>query len=376
MSKNILLTNDNLQSDIRDGYPDSVDFFVGNKISVEKKEKTEEKPEKKKEEKKEEKKPEEEENEDDTPSDDDEDDVAGLEALILGFAKPRVSVAPSFSFDEVDGQEGIGSTAKSILDAIWKFIKDIGDWIYNLFTNKIARIDTRVKYTNQRRRINGIKTGQIPYPASVKRLFVPAMISASPTWVSNAVKSAETFYKKVIDGHKLLKTFIEEKPKSQEEFVALQKKVLDALGRTITSNGPRNGVYQTDILPGNRIFNIRISPALNSDEILTYFTDSSALVKLKTSSWESTPSLIDEALTTLDSFRDTLTKEQRNASFLIKSFAGEIDKSIRANKKISKETKKYYVWLGNLNKRLTNTTLQYATYCIEALDDFINAGLK
>lgn len=348
--KNILLTDDGIYGEYRNGYKDSIDFFIGNDVKVKKKD-TKDVPEK---------------------------DVKGAEQLselVQSFSASQPHSHETF-FAELEGVENRNITVKSVLQSIWEFIKETGIWVYNFFTNKIARVDAKVKYTIQKRKINGIKTNPVKFTSSIRQLLVPNIVTSDPSWVINSAAMSLNFYSNCIDAHKLLRNYIKEKPKTPEEHIALQYTILDKIGKGITGNRPHKGIYSTEPLPANRIFNIRISPSVTSSEILTYFSASSAYVKLVSNTWTPNSGIIDKSISMLENYLYVLVKDQKNVFTLINNFANEIKRMSNSGVEISSETRKYYIWLTNLNKRLISSTLQYAIFTIEALDDFVNQGIK
>lgn len=350
--KNILLTDDGIYGEYRNGYKDSIDFFIGNDVKVKKKK------------------------EGDTDSD--EKDVEGAEhlsQLVSAFSTPYLHSHEAF-FKDLEGSENRNLTVKNVLQAIWEFIKETGVWIYNFFTNKIARVDAKVKYTIQKRKINGIKNHPVKFTASIRQLLAPNIVTSDPSWVVNAAALSLNFYSNAINAHKLLRNYIKEKPNTPEEYLALQFTILDKIGRGVTGNKAIRGIYSTEPLPGNRVFNVRISPSATSSEILTYFNASSAYVKLVSPTWTPNSGIIDKSIGMLENYLYVLVKDQKNVFTLVNNFANEIKRVSNSGTPISSETKKYYIWLTNLNKRLVSSTLQYAIFTIEALDDFLNQGIR
>lgn len=346
------MSNDGLYTVSREHYKDSVDFYINNKITVEdKKEKEEDVVHKQKE---------------------DSVDIDGLEELILGFTAPHTQ----FHYDEdVAGQEDIKDRAKMFAQRLWEFIVEISRWIGEMFTNKLARVEIKVKYTVQRRKINGIKSTPVKFYPSMRSLIVPSTITSNPVWVAGSANKALDFYNSIIDTHKYLKTTIRNAPKTKDAFARQQKTILEAIGRGIAKNTANDGVYQTDILPGCKIYNIQLSASDSSDEVLTYFTDSSVRGRFVATEWTPTQALIDENIKLLELLINTVRKEQRTTTTLLKGFANEI-KTASNRDGINSVEKNYFIWLTNLHKRLANSTLNYVITVIEALNTFVYSGIK
>lgn len=346
------MSNDGLYSVSREHYKDSVDFYINNKITIEdKKEKEGDVVHKQKE---------------------DDVDIDGLEELILGFTTPNTQ----FHYDdEISGQEDFKDRAKQFAQKLWAFIMDIANWLGEMFTNKLARVEVKVKYTIQRRKINGIKTTPVKFFPGIRALIVPSTITSNPVWVAGSAEKVLGFYNAIIDTHKYLKASIRTAPITKPAFAQMQKTILNNIGRTLTKNTPTHNLYQTDILPGCKIYNIQLSASQNSDEVLTYFTDSSVRGRLVATEWTPSQSLIDENIKVLESLIDTVRKEQKTTTTLLKSFANEI-KAASNRDGIGSVERNYFIWLTNLHKRLANSTLNYIITVIEALNTFVYSGIK
>lgn len=345
-------SQDGLYTVSREHYQDSVDFYLGNKITIkDKKENEDEETHKQK---------------PDTQS------VDGLEALILGFNAPAIT----FCFDEdIEGQESLSSRAKQLGEKLWAFIVEIARWIGDLFTNKLARIEMKTRYTAQKRKINGIKSGPVKFYWNITALIVPSTITSNPVWVSGSAQKVLEFYQRIIQAHKFLKSMTRDTPTTQAEFQAKQKMILERIGRDITKNSPEQGVYQSDILPGCKLFSIQSSSSIHSDAVLTYFTDSAVRGRLVAKTWTPTPALIDENVKILEKLVSTVRQNQRTTTTLIQQLASEV-KIVSQKTDLSSVERNYFIWLTNLHKRLASTTVNYVINAIEALNSFIYSGVR
>lgn len=359
-------SDDKLYSSLDNNYADNVNFFSGKEVVVVKEEKKDE-----------EDKPEEklvEEPVDKTADEEmDDEQVAGIESIVANFG--RIQFRDKYEDPIYDGTEGLISFGKSLLISLWEMIKDIGRWIVNLFSNKLARIDTRVRYTEQRRKISGIKEGECKYPYSIKRLMIPSKVAIEPDWTYNCADVGIKFYRKVLQAHLSLKDRITSS--SISNFEALKKSTVEeSIARIVTGSGFNGAnLAQTDILPGNRIFTVRAPLPESPDAALTYFIESSIDPVLKKKTFTSTPYLIDNALKTLTEYRAVVNIAQKTSSELQRKFESEVS-ALMKGETVESEVRLYLKWLVGLNKRMLNVSLQHAMHTIEALDDFINAGLR
>lgn len=339
-------TKDPLYKNLNMDFEDNNNFFSGIEIEITKEDESEDNEELK-------------------------EDIEGLESLIKSFPNYQSN---NFNGELIDGNEGLISGAKSLIKSLWEFIKDIFRWIGSLFTNKLARVDAKVKMTIQRRKINGIKDGKtIKYPRSVYMLAIPAKITNGSDWVANCVKYDIDFYKKVIDLTKELRKVI------HNEIVDLDKskfEVMSLIGRKLTNKTLKeNDEVKTDILAGNRVYTVLAPNKENPNIALTYFSESNTNVTLKEETYVVNASLIDECIKVLEEYQDLIEDTQSDMNTLQREFEKECE-NLSKQDTITKEQKTYLAWLCNVHKRLVNTTLQHAIQVINALDEFINLGLN
>lgn len=366
-------SDDKLYSSLNNNYADNVNFFSGKEVVVESKSDAEFNKKEEEETHEENVKNEEEEANKSADEEMDDEQVAGIESVVANFG--RIQFRDKYEDPIYDGTESLVSFGKNLLISLWEMIKDIGRWIVNLFGNKLARIDTRVRYTEQRRKISGIKEGECKYPYSIKRLMIPSKVAIEPDWTYNCADVGIKFYRKVLEAHLSLKDRIGSGSITNLDQVK-KNTVEESIARVITGRGFNStNLAQTDILPGNRIFTVRAPLPESPDAALTYFIESSIDPVLKKKTFISTPYLIDNALKTLTEYRAAVNVAQKTSSELQRKFESEVN-ALMKGESVESEVRMYLKWLVVLNKRMLNVSLQHAMHTIEALDDFINAGLR
>lgn len=308
-------------------------------------------------------------------------ELAGLESIINRFGSVITSQdaynAPQEDFD-VSGNESIYNKIGSILSSLISFLKDIGRWIYNFFNNKIAKLDTRILYLKQKRKINGIVEGEIKYPATVRRLVIPSRLSTNPNWTIGAIEDLAQFYKLSISGHKVLKDVLPGINIVSSDFDTVKLNTLDELGKTMTSGTTRNGIYQSKILPGNKIFNIQQPDKSKGIDGRLFFTDSSGGTRLPSEVFLNSSSLIDELLKVMDKTRSLIMEDQKHMYQLIMNFEKQAKAFMAPIEEINMahRVKHIFTWLTTLNKQLVTTTLQYTLLTLEGGLDMVNAGIR
>ena len=300
------------------------------------------------------------------------DDISGLENLVKSFGNIQKNLIDKEPF--INGSEGIMSVGKSLITSLWQLIKDLGEWIKSLFTNKIARIEAKINYTVQRRKINGIRTGEeVRYPSTAVLMVIPTKVGKEPEWVYECVEEDVQFYQKSSKTIKELKNFITQEVKDINES---KFEVMKFIAKELTHQSLKEGeLVKTDILPGNRVYVILAPIADNPNAALTYYTESNTSASPKTDKFTVTQPLIDNSIKVLVKYHDAVGQAQKNMTELQREFEREVNKIIKTDS-ISSERRQFLAWLCNVHKRFINTTLQHAVQVINALDDFINAGLK
>lgn len=336
--KNILLNNDGLYNEYREECEESIDFFTGSKIEVSDKKHKEEDSDKDKIEGSE--------------------DISGLETLVVTFGGGvGVRDVPIFPYEKVN---------------------EMNNEIYNLFQNKIKKLEKRINYTTQKLDKKGIKEKPIKLKQVVKRLGIPKKVTSDPKWVLNSIYEAIYFYLLTVKAQEILITYSKENPDTSEKYLALQFDILEKLGKVFSSSSANKGVYTSKPLPGNKTFNLRISKSIFSNSLLTYFIDLKTPVESVSEFYTPDINLINSAIKYLKECDKLITNNQKYSLVL----GVDLNKKLNPRYKKPKERRfnrygsRYYLWLANLNKRLVTTSLQYIISTTEALDDFINQGIK
>lgn len=308
-------------------------------------------------------------------------ELDGLESIINQFGSVITPYdaynVPQEEFD-VSGNESIYNKIGSVLSSLISFLKDIGRWIYNFFNNKIAKLDTRILYLKQKRKINGIVEGEIKYPATVRRLIIPSRLSTNPNWTIGSIEDLTDFYKTSITGHKLLKEVLTGINIVNSNLDDVKSNTIDSLGKAMTSGTTRNGIYQSKILPGNKIFNIQQPDKSKGIDSRLFFTDSSGGGRLPSDMFLNSSSLIDELLKTMDKTRAAIMDDQKHMYQLIMNFEKQAKAFMKPIEEINMahRVKHIFTWLIALNKQLVTTTLQYTLLTLEGGLDMANAGIQ
>lgn len=348
MKRNPLNTNDALYNEYRKGFEESSEFFNNSKKIEIKRDETEK---------------------DTTPEE--EEEIEGLEAIIKTFTLP----SHDFAFETVTGNEGLKAFARSTVEAIIEAIKAIGRYLYDLFLNKVKRVEAKVAFLKKKRQMKGIVYHPVKYNELSKRLYIPSMVSTNPIWVANCARVAIDFYTRTVEAHKIIIKYLQYKPISQKHLYELKTALLGDLGKKIC-DGPVGPIaYTTGILPGGRVFNVVQEPG-DFDSVLTFFSSAAVMVKLKSPTWVPETAIISNAITVLDEFVKVIKKEQTSTFTLTGNFENAVKKAKNAQGEVDVNTRQYYAWMTNLNKRMVNLNLQYATYIIDGLCGFVNSGLK
>ena len=222
--------------------------------------------------------------------------------------------------------------------------------------------------------MNGIREGEeVKYPFSVHNLMVPAKMSLDPNWVKDCIRIDMSFYKRVMKAVREMKKFIVRKVEDVEKE---KFEVMSVLAGIITDSTLKEGEStQSEVLPGCRVYNI-LAPLKDSPSAaLTFFSTANSSAVLKSNTFKVTGPLIDSTIKVLEEYQQLINEHQKNTSQLQKEFESEADKILR-QENVTPERKRFLSFLCNIHKRLVNTTLQHAVQSINALDDFINAGIK
>lgn len=352
MSKsNINLTNDDINSEIRNDNEDSINFFSGTEITILHK------------------------NVSEPVSDEVQNEIDGLETLILSFSASRERLA--FNEALLGGEDRYSQLPEErsifirIIEEVMRFLRGVAEWIWSLLVNRIRRAENRLVFLEQRRKGNGIRNYPVKYLRSVQSLLIPSISTASPTWVLSNATQGLNFYKRSIAAHKKLIEFIGHKPNSREELRELKLLALTSVGGIITNGNRVKDEYTTDVLPGNRVFHVALRTTEKEGNPF-YFLNYPGAAVLKTDYWTPTSGLISNGLDLLKEYIKEIKKEQSTTTTLTRNF----EQQIRAAKKgASNWTIVYYNWLIELNRKFVSITFYSTMRWFDALEQFISSGV-
>lgn len=344
MSDNVKgITSDPIYGTQNINFEENLNFFEGKEITIEKPE--EELPEEKKAE------------------------IEGMERLILSFNKIKLEDLP-----EHDGQEGFTDFVKSAFISLWELVKDIGRWIKSLFMNKLVRLETSIKFTEQRRKLYGVKDGQeVKFPFSAMRIAIPSKFTETGDWVYQCAAIDMGVFDSALSVSKMLRNFITD---DIQDLNSKKFETMAFIAKALTKGTlVEGGLCGTDIVSGNRVFTVRAPLYENPQAALTYFADSNVAMSLKKPTYVVTGPLIDNIIKTMKDYVRLITRYQTNTSELQKAFELEVGRIIKSETS-SIVVKSYLAWLVGVHKRLVNSMVQHACQVIEAMDDVANAGIK
>ena len=216
----------------------------------------------------------------------------------------------------------------------------------------------------------------------MKRLIIPNVVSLDPNWIIESLNKAEKFYDDFLKANKYLKEVIKSVDVSKNKdgefnLYEWQLKTTNELGKILFNNNKKGDVYQTDVLPGNKYFNLSIIDNKLNTETRPFFNDSTGDANLRSSTYTSSNGLLDNVMKSINTLNDKVKNSQRNVSQLNNDFQKEIKKIYKDNDyKIANDTKRYFTWVANLNKTMTSLITQYTIHCIDGALDFYNSGVK
>jgi len=308
---------------------------------------------------------------------------AGLESIINSFGTFSFDKIEEYELSDYEGTESLGNKIRNLVNKTIEFIKDIFRWIYNFFTNKIAKTEAKIDYAVQRKKINGIRLEEVRYPPTIKRLMIPSIISSNPNWVISALERTEKFYKSFLDTNKYLKDVIKtidsaRYKEGEFDLYEWQLKTTHEIGRLLfKGNKVSNALYKTELLPGNRYLNMTIIDKANNEVTKPFFSDSTGDLRLKSHTFLPSSALLDETMIAIDGINVLLKNSQKNVSQINNDFQKEIKKILNmSDYKMANDTKRYFTWVAELNKSITSLVTQYVIHCIDGGLDFYNAGIK
>lgn len=274
---------------------------------------------------------------------------------------------------EIDGTEGFGERAKTIIGNLIKFIKDIMVWIGELINNKLTRLDNRRFRVQSRRKRFGLKTIDVKYPSSVKRLVVPNKVTEDGQWVAESLGEVHNFYRNVVNAHKAMEAEIQFKA-SQQDVSSLIGKV-NGIIKSAFGMTEQGSQYVSPTLPGNRSLVYQPADTANPGPVELFFNTTTAEVKLRSPTFGPTSFIIDRTLGEIADTIDTIRKNQKSVSELHRRFEKQINQYLKDNQEIKADERGYLMWLGRLSKQLTSVGIQYTSSSLDAGLNFVEAGI-
>lgn len=304
--------------------------------------------------------------------------VDGLESIIQRFTTYGKISLPSFPENptmELAGTESVGNKAKLILNVLIQAAKDAVEFLLNFINNRIARIDNRTYRIGVHRKREGIKQGDVNYPLTIRRLFVPLKVSRDPNWINDSLNDVLGFYKASIKAYGILNSRIGKFDTSSDLNQAIDSTVTDVA--SVMNMKKESGSFKTGVLPGIREFTIDSPTGVSPDDIKMYFQNSTIDVKLPSPTYNNSGVMVDKILSTVTS----IIKEIRSNQSTIGQLSRNFEKAVRqyessSVEKLSPDERAYYNWIIRFNKRLMNSTIQYVIGSLDVALDFVNSGVK
>lgn len=302
----------------------------------------------------------------DDVKEEDKETVDGLEALVSRFVSYSTVKIPQLP-PEYAGTEG---WAKKSIDFIVQLAKDLVDFIVNLVNNRLGRIERRMNRTSMARKNDGLKTKDVKYPITIRRLWTPMNVSNNPNWVAGAIKETTDWYKKVIEAHKLINAIVDRPWSSSDTPESVVMSVTHLLGM----KDQNSGTLQSAVLPSNRKFALEFNEE-RPGEFKMFFQNNDAPAKLRSPEWEPSSFVMDNTLKAISTSIKDIRSNQSTVSQLYRKFEKKV-KELENTRETVEPQRKFYSWLINFDRRLLSTNLQYTMSGLEAGLDFINAGVK
>jgi hypothetical protein len=308
----------------------------------------------------------------------DTDQIYGVESLVLvnvikEFGK---QVRPLDTSLKIDGSESFGDKAKELLVRIVQMAKDAMNWIMNILSNQLTRIDNRQFRLRSRRKRHGIKQDDTPYPASAKRLLIPQKVTEDGQWVKGSLQEVELLYKQYVTAHDVLAKSItlDYNKKVMEDTIS---GIVKAFEMTSTgSNKDGSEEYRSRILPGNRYFRFR-TPTSEFSGSQFYFDDTTAEAKLKSDKFGPTSFIIDNTLDAVKSINDTIRSNQKSVNELHRALEKEVSLfGAKNNSMLTPEANSFLTWLVRLDKAMSSKVINYVISSADAAMDFVERGIN
>lgn len=303
----------------------------------------------------------------DDVKDEDKEEVDGLESLVQRFTSHSSMQFPV----EYAGTEGKG---KQAFDYIIQLAKDVVDFILNLVNNRLARTDNRLHRAKLRRKINGLKSGEVPYPTGIRRMMTPLNVSTDANWVANSIAESGEWYNKTIKAYDYLNDYIGKIPEGEFDLERHVDTVIDTVAGYLDMK-KTGDTYTSPVLPSNRHLVFEIVSSRPSDFKL-FFLSSGTQVKLKSETFESTSFIMDNTATKITTVIKDIRSNQSTVSQLYRKFEKRVKVLEHARENVSASERSFYSWVIQFNRRLMSTNIQYVLGQVDVGIDFIKAGTK
>ena len=337
-------TTDPIHEEVIDGIKDDVDFFDRVDVKVTRK---------------------------------DTDEIYGTESLVLGSVIERFGkhFQPDTSL-EVHGFESFGDKAKELLVRIVQLAKDAMQWIMNILSNQLTRIDNRQFRMRSRRKRHGIKSEDVAYPASVKRLIIPAKVTEDGQWVKGSLLEVESLYKQYVAAHKVLvdAVTLDFNKKLLEDTIQGLVKAFEMNSVSKSKDGVEE--FRSRILPGNRYLRFT-GPTATFTGGQFYFDDTTAEAKLKSEKFGPTSFIIDNTLDAVHSINELIRKNQKSVNELHRNLEKEVAVfGAKNNSMLTPEANSFLTWIVKLDKNMSGKIINYVISSTDAAMDFVERGIN
>lgn len=316
----------------------------------------------------------------DNVKEEDKGEVDGLESLVQRFTDwGNVTLPGTVEIvTETGVLAGVEGSDKPIswIKYFIQLAKEAVDFLLNFINNRIARIDNRSYRIHLDRKRMGIKSGEVNYPAGVRRLIVPLTVSTNPGWVADSIDNLRNFYKQSMMAYRVLLGKIKDAGDENIYLPAAIESTIRDVAKCFNM-GNAGESYISDILPGNRRLYLNNERDGNTGAIGIFFASAGTDVRLRATSFTPTGYLVDNTLKSIDSTVKEIRSNQSTVSQLYRTFEREANKLQGIdNLRMGADGRQYLGWLIRFNKRLTNMILIYVINGLDAGLDFTKATVN
>lgn len=336
-------STDYIYGERMDAYEDRMNFFLDEKVKVDKKD-VEEK---------------------------DKATVDGLEALVQRFTEYRGISVPGLEEVSLEGSE---ARVNKLITTLIQLAKDTVTWLLNFINNRLARLDNRHHRALLERKANGVKEVEVAYPMGIRRLLLPLKVSTDPNWVFQSLEDVNTFYKSTVAAYKFMTDKLRKVSGDIDRDI---KETIEGVAKALgASHDVGSNAYRTAILPGNRRLTLEVVNGTQTDQIRIYFTDTTVPAKLKSQVFTPNTFMIDKTIATVGSVIKEVRSNQSTVSQLVRTFEKEASRYSNEDGNMDPNKRKFINWLIRYNKRLMNMSVQYTINSCDSGIDFIEAGIR